>query len=102
MQQVTNTEDLEPKQQDWSLLYFSASWCAPCKTMSPVMDRVSQHNEEKLSVLKIDVDQAQPLANQYGVRSIPTLILLHKEQAVEMLVGSHPQPKIQQWLNQHL
>jgi len=66
------------------------------------MDRVSQHNEAQLNVVKIDVDQAQSLAAQYGVRSIPTLVLVHIEQAVETLVGSHPQPKIQQWLSQHL
>jgi len=104
MQHVTSTVDLttQKKHQDWTLLYFSASWCGPCKTMSPVMDRVSQHNEAHLSVLKVDVDQAPSLAKQYGIRSIPTLVLVHKEQAVETLVGSHPQPKIQQWLSQHL
>jgi len=104
MQHITNTADLtaQKKHQEWTLLYFSASWCGPCKSMSPVMDRVSQHNEAQLNVVKIDVDQAQSLAAQYGVRSIPTLVLVHIEQAVETLVGSHPQPKIQQWLSQHL
>jgi len=104
MQHITNTLDLATQKEykDWTLLYFSASWCGPCKTMSPVMDRVSQHYEAQLSVMKIDVDQAQSLAAQYGIRSIPTLVLRHKEQAVETLVGAHPQPKIQQWLSQHL
>ncbi len=104
MQHFTSFENFESQYQshDWTLLYFSASWCGPCKTMSPIMEGVSQKNDSHLNVIKIDVDEAQQLAAQYGIRSIPTLVLLNSGQQVDTLVGAQPPPQIQSWLNGHL
>jgi len=104
MQGFTSNDDLnsQMKTHDWTLLYFTASWCGPCKTMSPVMDKVSEQNTAKFNAIKIDVDGAQDLAGQYGVRGIPTLVLINKEKVVDTVVGSLPQAQVQQWLNSHL
>jgi len=104
MQGFTGNDDLnsQMKTHDWTLLYFTASWCGPCKTMSPVMDKVSEQNTAKFNAIKIDVDGAQDLAGQYGVRGIPTLVLINKEKVVDTVVGSLPQAQVQQWLNSHL
>ncbi len=104
MQGFTSTDDLnlQMKAHDWTLLYFTASWCGPCKTMSPVMGKVSEENTTRLNAIKIDVDGAQELAGQYGVRGIPTLVLLNKDKVMDTIVGALPQAQVQQWLDKHL
>ena len=65
------------------ILYFSAAWCGPCQTLSPIMESLSgQINYEK-----IDVDNNQDLSIQYGVRNIPTLVLVENGEAVSRLTG---------------
>jgi thioredoxin 1 len=54
-------------------LYFSANWCGPCKTLGPTMERVKNY---KINVQKIDVDTNNSLVSQYGVRNIPTVVLV--------------------------
>ncbi len=57
------------------LVDFYADWCGPCQMMAPVLKEVVQEMGDELKVIKIDVDRNQPIAQKFGVRSIPTLIL---------------------------
>jgi len=57
------------------LVDFYADWCGPCQAMAPVLKEVAQNFEGKVKIIKIDVDKNQPIAQRFGVRSIPTLIL---------------------------
>ena len=57
------------------LVDFYADWCGPCQTMAPILKEVIKAHEGKLKIIKVDVDKNQPLAQRFGVRSIPTLIL---------------------------
>ena len=68
-------------------LYFSAQWCGPCKTLSPIMNEVSA----LVSVEKIDVDLDYERAQQYGVRNIPTVVLVEGETEVKRFIGVQPQ-----------
>lgn len=67
-------------------LYFSASWCGPCKTLGPIMNEVSQ----QIPVQKVDVDSEFELASQYNVRNVPTVVLLDNGQEVKRFVGVQP------------
>ena len=58
-----------------TLVDFFATWCGPCKTMSPVLDDLKKVYGEKLRIIKIDVDKNQALAGTYQVRGVPTMIL---------------------------
>ena len=64
-------------------LYFSAAWCKPCSTLSPIMAQVGQ----SVSVQKIDVDSQSALASQYNVRNVPTVILVNGSTEVKRFVG---------------
>lgn len=69
-------------------LYFSAPWCGPCKMLGPVMEKVGQ----KHTVEKINVDENSELSNQFGVRSIPTVILVDESnKELERLIGVKPE-----------
>jgi thioredoxin 1 len=77
------------------ILYFSASWCGPCKMLGPIMESLSgQINYEK-----IDVDNNQDLSIQYGVRNIPTLVLVENGEAVRKLTGLQQKEAILEFYN---
>ena len=65
------------------LFYFSAEWCVPCQTLGPIMDQVSQ----KIPVQKINIDYEANITSKYGVRNIPTVILVEKGQEVRRFTG---------------
>ena len=79
------------------ILYFSASWCQPCKQLAPVMERLK--SEGKINYKKIDVDTDTVLSPKYGVRNIPTLILLNNGNEVNRLVGAQPEQSILNFYN---
>lgn len=64
------------------LVDFYADWCAPCRAMKPVLEDLKAQNGDSLEIYKIDVDKNQVLAEQYGIRSIPTLILFKNNDPV--------------------
>ena len=80
------------------LVDFHASWCGPCKTMSPILEQVAAQHGGKLRVVKIDVDRNAAVAQQYRVQSIPTLILFHQGQPVWRQAGVVPAAQIAQAL----
>ena len=57
------------------LVDFFATWCGPCKALAPILLQVKEDFGERISIIKIDVDKNQPLANEYQVRGVPTMIL---------------------------
>lgn len=69
------------------LVDFFADWCGPCRMMTPILEKVAEEMQGKVSVIKIDIDQAQQIASQFQVTSIPTLVLLKKGSETGRLVG---------------
>lgn len=75
------------------LLDFWASWCGPCRMLSPVVDEIAQENDT-VAVGKVNVDEQPELASQFGVMSIPTLMVFKDGKAVNTSVGVVPKAKI--------
>lgn len=81
------------------LVDFWAGWCMPCKMLAPVVDEVAAEFVNKVKVVKVDVDNNQALATKFGVRGIPTLLILKNGQVVDRMVGVQPKTAIAAKLN---
>ena len=79
------------------LLYFSAGWCGPCRQLGPIMEQVGQ----EVPVQKIDVDSQPELAQQYGIRNIPTVVLVKDGADVARKVGANPKQAYLDMYNQN-
>lgn len=83
------------------LVDFYADWCAPCKAMKPILNDVKNQMGEQVSIYKIDVDKNQGLSDQFGIRSIPTLILFKNGEPVWRKSGMASSVELQQVISQH-
>jgi putative thioredoxin len=78
---------------------FWAEWCGPCRTLAPVIEAEAAKREGKLELAKIDVDQEQALAAQYGIQSIPTVAVFRNGKPVTGFVGTHSAAAIGRFLD---
>ncbi len=85
-----------------ALVDFWATWCGPCKMLAPVIEELAAQYDGKVTVAKVDVDEEQELAVQFGVMSIPTVVLFQNGQEVERLVGFLPKERYEEIINSHL
>ena len=69
------------------LVDFWAEWCGPCKMISPILDELAEEYDGKVKIGKVNIDEQQGLAAEYGIRAIPTLLLFHQGQVAEQIVG---------------
>ena len=81
------------------LVDFWAEWCAPCRALTPIMETLSQDYEGRAKIAKLDVDSNQQIAMQYGIRSIPTVMLFDKGQVVDSFIGVQPKAAYEQSLD---
>jgi thioredoxin 1 len=70
------------------LLDFWAEWCGPCKMIAPLLDELADEYDGKVKVGKVNVDEQQALAAEYGVRAIPTLLVFQNGQVADQIVGA--------------
>jgi thioredoxin 1 len=84
------------------LVDFWAAWCPPCRALAPTLDAVAGDYEGKAKIVKVDIDAEPEIADRYGIRSIPTLILFKNGSQVSELVGAHPKATITQLLDDAL
>ena len=70
------------------LVDFWAEWCGPCKMIAPLLDELADEYDGKIKIGKVNIDEQQELATKYGIRAIPTLLLINKGQVAEQMVGA--------------
>ena len=78
------------------LVDFWAVWCGPCKAIAPVVEELATQYKGKVKVGKMDVDEHQEVPQQYGIRSIPTLLLFKGGRVVDTIIGAVPQSKLEE------
>ncbi len=81
------------------LVDFWAPWCGPCRMVAPLVDELAGEYDGKVSFVKINVDENTETARQYGVMSIPTLIIFNNGQPVSNIVGFRPKPELKKNLD---
>ncbi|MBC8097295.1 MAG: thioredoxin [Akkermansiaceae bacterium] len=69
------------------LVDFWAEWCGPCKMIAPILDELADEYEGRVKITKVNIDEQQGIAAEYGIRAIPTLLLFDKGQVADQIVG---------------
>ncbi len=80
----------------------TATWCGPCRKISPLMDQLSEEYEGRAKVVKLDVDENKTTAKKLGIRSIPAVLIFKNSNLVETIVGVSPYEIFQDALEKHL
>ncbi|MBT4975928.1 MAG: thioredoxin [Gemmatimonadetes bacterium] len=84
------------------LVDFWATWCGPCRMIAPIVRELSSEYEGKAKVCKLDVDSAQKTAAEFGIRSIPTLLIFKGGKVADQLIGAVPKQQITEKLEASL
>ena len=84
------------------LVDFWAEWCGPCRMIAPIVEDIAKDLTGKLKVAKVNVDEAQELASQFNIMSIPTLILFKDGEPVDMIIGAMSKDQMLEKINPQL
>jgi thioredoxin 1 len=84
------------------LVDFTATWCGPCKAISPLVDQLADEFEGKVKVGKLDIDDAPGVAQRFGIRGVPTLYVFKGGEVVGKMVGAAPKQNIAQLMQRAL
>lgn len=95
---VTDSTLLSEVQKGITLVDFWAPWCGPCKMLGPVLEELEEELAPKVKIAKLNIDENEIIANQLGIRSIPTMVLYQNGQPLERIVGYKPKEVLKDYL----
>jgi putative thioredoxin len=95
------TDVLQASLQTPVLVDFWATWCEPCKTLGPILEKLADEYAGAFKLAKVDCDKEQQLAGMFGVRSIPTVVLIQGGQIVDAFSGALPESQVKEFLTRH-
>ncbi|WP_317992513.1 thioredoxin [Bartonella gliris] len=81
---------------------FWAEWCGPCKMIAPILDEIATEMKDQIKIAKVNIDENPELATQYGVRSIPTLLMFKGGNVSSNMVGAAPKGRVSEWIKEGL
>jgi len=84
------------------LLDFWAEWCGPCKMIAPILEEIATELEDKLTVVKLNIDENPQTPPKFNIRSIPTLLLFNEGSVAAQQVGAVSKAQLQSFLDKHL
>ena len=90
----------ELKKGDLVLVDFFATWCGPCKMLSPIIDELSE--DRSLEVVKIDIDKNEDLVKEFGIMSVPTIVLLKDNKEVARNIGFIRKNDLESWISKNI
>lgn len=92
---IVNTQEFNELMNEKAVLVdFFATWCGPCKMLSPVLEGVAEKMKDKVTIVKVDVDRSPDLAAKFGVMSVPTMIMLKNGRQVDAFSGYMPEANL--------
>jgi thioredoxin 1 len=98
VQHITDDQFQSTVAQGVTLVDFWAPWCGPCKAIAPLLDEIAGELQGKAKIVKINVDDNPTVAGQFGITSIPTLLLFKEGKKIDQKVGGAPKPTIKAFI----
>ena len=106
---LTKVADYKKSPEKWVSLAekpiivdFYANWCKPCKMISPILDKLAEKYADKIIVYKVNVDKEKVLANEIGIKSIPTLIFVPKDGEPQIMIGAKSEEELDKFIQEVL
>ena len=84
------------------LVDFWAEWCGPCKAIAPSLDEISKEMDNKLKVIKLNIDENPNISQEYNIRSIPALMIFKDGKLQSEILGALPKSQLEKWINENI
>jgi thioredoxin 1 len=81
---------------------FWAEWCGPCRMVSPILDEIAAEHSDKITIVKVNVDEEPGLAQQYGITSIPAMYVFQNAEVSKVIIGAKPKPALLEDLKSYI